>query len=54
MAIIKVETSCSKWRLIIKIELWTHICVLFPLIVWIHKGMYKPELFSLYVNFMTS
>jgi hypothetical protein len=33
----------TKWWLIIKIELWTTVCVLFSLTVWIHNRMYKPK-----------
>jgi hypothetical protein len=38
MAGIKAQTCCTKWQLIIKIELWTTIYVLLSLSAWKGKN----------------
>ena len=37
MAVIKAETCCIKWRLVLNVDLRSSVCVLFCLIVWIHS-----------------
>jgi len=39
MAVINAEICCINWQLIINVDLRKTVCVLFCLIVWIHKGL---------------